>query len=89
MEGYGNDLLLYWSSECEKHNQEKEFFQMVAGTDLRTAYYMDSCMARFNSKSFTKLSVMNIESGFPGPEIYNSSRILKYCSLTFFNYYFF
>ncbi|XP_065664326.1 uncharacterized protein LOC100208465 isoform X3 [Hydra vulgaris] len=73
MEGYGNDLLLYWSSECHHYNINEEHFQIVNGTDIQIAYNMDSCKSRFNSSTITKLNLMDSETGFPGHELYYSN----------------
>ncbi|XP_065664803.1 piggyBac transposable element-derived protein 3-like [Hydra vulgaris] len=43
MEGYGNDLLLCWSSECHHYNTNIEHFQIVNGIDIQIAYNIDSC----------------------------------------------
>ena len=75
MEGTGNDLFLFWSADCMDHEHEGGWFEYVNGTNVHESSRADSCMLRYNTKSFSKLFVTNQDLGLPGEEIYFSSRL--------------
>jgi len=77
MEGSGNDLFLYWTSDCLGHEHEGGMFSYVNGTNVHESSRADSCIARFDTKSFSRFSVSNRKNGFPGKEIFNSETELK------------
>lgn len=76
MEGSGNDLFLFWSADCMGHEHEGGWFEYVNGTNVHESSRADSCMARYSTKSFSKFYVTNRRVGFPGTEIYFSSKFI-------------
>ena len=72
MEGRGNDLFIYWLSDCIGHEGEGGKFEFVEGTNVHEQSRADTCRLRFNTKSFSKLYVTNRKIGFPGKQIYHS-----------------
>lgn len=72
MEGLGNDLFIYWVSDCMGHEGEGGKFEFVEGTNVHEQSRADTCRLRYNTKSFSKLCAMNKNLGFPGQEIYYS-----------------
>lgn len=72
MQGYGNDLFIYWISDCIGHEGDGQRFEFVEGTNVHEQSRADTCKLRYNAKSFSKLHVTNQNIGFPGEEIYYS-----------------
>lgn len=72
MEGLGNDLFIYWVSDCIGHEGEGGKFEFVEGTNVHEQSRADTCKLRYNTKSFSKLCIMNEKMGFPGKDIYYS-----------------
>ena len=77
MEGLGNDLFIYWVSDCMGHEGEGGKFEFVEGTNVHEQSRADTCRLRYNTKSFSKLCAMNKNLGFPGQEIYYSGESIK------------
>lgn len=78
MEGSGNDLFLFWSADCTGHEHEGGWYEFVNGTNVHESSRADTCMLRYNTKSFSKFYVTNRRLQFPGKEIYFSSEILPF-----------
>lgn len=76
MQGVGNDLFIYWVSDCIGHEGEGGTFKFVEGTNVHEQSRADTCKLRYNAKSFSKLRVMNKNIGFPGNDIYYSGEII-------------
>lgn len=76
MQGVGNDLFIYWVSDCTGHEGEGGTFKFVEGTNVHEQSRADTCKLRYNAKSFSKLRVMNKNIGFPGNDIYYSGEII-------------
>ena len=76
MEGWGNDLFVYWIADCLGHEGEGGKFEFVEGTNVHEQSRADTCQLRFNTDSISKLYTMNRKSGFPGAEIYYSGKKL-------------
>lgn len=72
MQGLGNDLFVYWVSDCIGHEGEGGNFEFVEGTNVHEQSRADTCKLRYNAKSFSKLRVTNRNIGFPGKDIYYS-----------------
>lgn len=72
MQGLGNDLFIYWVSDCLGHEGEGGNFEFVEGTNVHEQSRADTCKLRYNAKSFSKLRVTNHNIGFPGKDIYYS-----------------
>ena len=77
MQGRGNDLFIYWISDCIGHEGEGGTFEFVEGTNVHEQSRADTCKLRYNAKSFSKLRVMNEHIGFPGKDIYYSGETNK------------
>ena len=77
MQGLGNDLFLYWISDCIGHEGEGGKFEFVEGTNVHEQSRADTCKLRYNAKSFSKLRVMNRNMGFPGNDIYYSGESIE------------
>lgn len=75
MTGLGNDLFIYWTADCVGHEGEGDWYEFVEGTNVHEQSRADTCQLRYKTKSFSQLSAMNRQTGFPGHAIYNS---LKY-----------
>ena len=76
MQGLGNDLFIYWVSDCIGHEGDGGTFEFVKGTNVHEQSRADTCKLRYNAKSFSKLRVMNKNIGFPGNDIYYSGEII-------------
>lgn len=76
MEGLSNDLFIYWMADCKDHEGEGSEFSFVEGTNVHEQSRADTCQLRYNTKSFSKLNVMNSKTGFPGQTIYFSGKDL-------------
>lgn len=74
MTGLGNDLFIYWTADCVGHEGEGNWFEFVDGTNVHEKSRADTCKLRYKTKSFSELSVMNRQTGFPGKRIYNSCK---------------
>lgn len=74
MEGVGNDLFIYWMADCKDHEGEGSEFAFVEGTNVHEQSRADTCRLRYNTKSFSKLNVMNRKTRFPGESIYYSGK---------------
>ena len=72
MEGVGNDLFLYWIADCVGHEGEGGVFEFVQGTNVHEQSRADTCKLRYGTQGFSKFSVMNRKTGFPGKKIYHS-----------------
>ncbi|XP_061183880.1 uncharacterized protein LOC133192057 [Saccostrea echinata] len=72
MDGYGNDIYLYWISDCEKHEGQEEAFEFVKGTNIHEQSRSDFCRLRFNSEGFSKLLAKNQHIASHGIPIYYS-----------------
>ena len=72
MQGLGNDLFIYWISDCIGHEGDGTRFEFVEGTNVHEQSRADTCKLRYNAKSFSKLHVTNQNIGFPGKDIYYS-----------------
>ncbi|XP_062614825.1 uncharacterized protein LOC134276609, partial [Saccostrea cucullata] len=72
MDGYGNDVYLYWISDCEKHEGQAESFKFVKGTNIHEQSRSDFCRLRFNSEGFSKLLAKNQHIASRGIPIYYS-----------------
>ena len=72
MEGVGNDLAVYWSTDCAGHEHEGGWFKFVQGTDVDASFKSDSCYGRFGVGSRVMLNVMSAKGGFPGKTVYIS-----------------
>ncbi|XP_022252488.1 uncharacterized protein LOC106468446 isoform X1 [Limulus polyphemus] len=73
-EGFGNDIFLYWVSDChgvsgESYNLE---FSFVHGTTIHEQSRADFCKLRFKEKLFTRMYALNHASGPPGTIMYDS-----------------
>lgn len=78
MQGLGNDLFIYWISDCNGHEGDGTRFEFVEGTNVHEQSRADTCKLRYNAKSFSKLYVTNHNIGFPGEEIYYSGDTMKF-----------
>ena len=76
MQGLGNDLFVYWVSDCVGHEGDGGLFEFVEGTNVHEQSRADTCKLRYNAKSFSKLRVTNQNIGFPGKDIYYSGRTI-------------
>ena len=74
MTGLGNDLFVYWIVDCLGHEGQGDWFEFVEGTNVHEQSRSDTCKLRYKAKSFSQLSVMNRQMGFPGHAIYNSRK---------------
>ena len=72
MQGLGNDLFIYWISDCIGHEGDGTTFEFVEGTNVHEQSRADTCKLRYNTKSFSKLRATNQNMGFPGKDIYYS-----------------
>ena len=77
MQGLGNDLFIYWISDCIGHEGEGGTFEFVEGTNVHEQSRADTCKLRYNVKSFSKLRVMNKNMDFPGKDIYYSGETIQ------------
>ena len=82
MTGLGNDLFIYWTADCVGHEGEGSWFDFVDGTNVHEQSRADTCKLRYKAKSFSELSVMNRQTGFPGKRIYNSCKHLLHSIVT-------
>ena len=76
MEGEGNDLFAYWVADCLDHEGEGGEFEFVEGTNVHEQSRADTCQLRYQTKSFSRLSIMNRKTGFPGQQIYHSGELI-------------
>ncbi|CAG7820626.1 unnamed protein product [Allacma fusca] len=72
MEGLGNDLFLYWSSNCEGFEGNSSEYKFVKGTNIHEQSRSDFCKLRFDSKLINQLRAFNRKIGIPGTIIYDS-----------------
>lgn len=77
MEGFGNDLFIYWVLDCMGYEGEGGKFEFVEGINVYEQSRVDICRFRYNIKSFSKLCVMNKNLGFFGQEIYYLGESIK------------
>ncbi|XP_035703612.1 uncharacterized protein LOC110843502 isoform X2 [Folsomia candida] len=71
-EGFGNDIFLYWSSNCKGFESNSSQFAFVKGTTVHEQSRADFCKLRFNSKLINQLRAFNHGTGLPGSVIYDS-----------------
>ncbi len=74
MTGVGNDVFVYWVADCVGHEGQGDWFDFVKGTNVHEQSRADTCKLRYRTKSFSRLSVMNKNTGFPGHTIYDSCK---------------
>eukprot|EP00794_Sanderia_malayensis_P013936 gene13936-15388_t len=72
MQGRGNDLYLYWTADCVGHEGEGGKFSFVEGTNVHEQSRADTCRLRYGTRGFSRFSVMNAKTFFPGKTIYDS-----------------
>ncbi|XP_077869372.1 uncharacterized protein LOC144360574 [Saccoglossus kowalevskii] len=72
VDGYGNDIYLYWINDCEHHHGEGDEFTFVKGTNVHEQSRSDFCKLRYNSKEFIRMYMMDRENGPPGHVVYDS-----------------
>ena len=75
MTGVGNDAFVYWIADCVDHEGEGDWFDFVKGTNVHEQSRADTCKLRYQTRSFSRLSVMNKRTGFPGNTIYDSRKL--------------
>ncbi|GAB1601842.1 protein FAM234B-like [Argonauta hians] len=72
MEGFGNDLFLFWVADCLGHEGEGTEFAFVKGTDVHKKSRADFCRMRFKSKGYAKLYATSQHIKAPGKTLYYS-----------------
>lgn len=70
MQGFGNDLFIYWILDCIGYEGDGKRFEFVEGINVYEQSCVDICKFCYNVKSFSKLYVINYNIGFFGEEIY-------------------
>ncbi|XP_076350417.1 uncharacterized protein LOC143247003 [Tachypleus tridentatus] len=73
-EGFGNDIFLYWVSDCHGVSGEDRNlkFSFVHGTTIHEQSRADFCKLRFKERLFTRMYALNHASGPPGTIVYDS-----------------
>ena len=84
MTGDGNDAFVFWIADCVGNEGKGDWFDFVKGTNVHEQSRADTCKLRYNAKSFSRLSVMNRRTGFPGHTIYDSCELLFFTASTLF-----
>ena len=74
MTGVGNDAFVYWIADCVGHEGDGDWFDFVEGTNVHEQSRADTCKLRYRTRSFSRLSVVNRRTGFPGHTIYDSCK---------------
>ncbi|XP_060079842.1 uncharacterized protein LOC132559243 [Ylistrum balloti] len=72
MEGTGNDIFLYWMSDCLGHEGEGGEFKFVEGTNVHEQSRADFCRLRFKSKGYSKILALSRNIKSPGHKVYYS-----------------
>ncbi|XP_067137973.1 uncharacterized protein [Centruroides vittatus] len=73
LEGFGNDIFLYWISDCngKRKNQNLEY-DFIKGTSVHEQSRADFCKIRFKENLFTKMFGLTSKMSPPGVNIYDS-----------------
>ncbi|XP_013379917.1 uncharacterized protein LOC106151285 [Lingula anatina] len=77
VEGFGNDLFLYWVADCEDHEGQGGVFTFAEDTNVHQQSRSDVCRLRFNTRGFTKLMVSGRRTPHPGITVYDSRQRQK------------
>ncbi|XP_033758720.1 uncharacterized protein LOC117341022 [Pecten maximus] len=72
MEGTGNDVFLYWISDCLGHEGEGGQFKFVEGTNVHEQSRADFCRLRFKSQGYSKILALSRNIKSPGNTVYYS-----------------
>ncbi|CAH1796048.1 unnamed protein product, partial [Owenia fusiformis] len=72
VEGRGNDMFLYWVSDCLQHEGEGGEYTFRNGTNVHEKSRSDFCKLRFKSSGFTKMYALNQHVEAPGETVYYS-----------------
>lgn len=75
VEGTGNSIFLYWTSDCKGHEGEsQQTFEFVKGTNVHEQSRSDFCQLRFNSQLINRMYAINRHIPAPGFPLYESER---------------
>ncbi|XP_069115779.1 uncharacterized protein [Argopecten irradians] len=72
MEGTGNDLFVYWVSDCLGHEGQGGEFKFVEGTNVHEQSRADFCRLRFKSQGYSKILALSRNIKQPGQTVYYS-----------------
>lgn len=72
MENFGNDMYLFWKSDCKNNEQRKETFDFIPGSNYWQKTLADLCKLRFNTTKDVKLYTLNQYQEPPGVLLYTS-----------------
>uniref|UniRef100_T1JFB9 FAM234A/B beta-propeller domain-containing protein n=1 Tax=Strigamia maritima TaxID=126957 RepID=T1JFB9_STRMM len=72
LQGQGNDIFLYWTSNCLNHEGEKQEYSFVSGTNVHEKSRTDFCKIKFNSRLVSRLYALGQNFKLPGTVIYDS-----------------
>lgn len=73
LEGFGNDIFLYWISDCNGVRKDQNLeYNFVKGTSVHEQSRADFCKIRFKEKLFTKMFGLTSKMSLPGVNIYDS-----------------
>lgn len=80
VEGWGNDLVLYWTSNCLHHEGPTEPFTFIPGSSIQAQSRVDLCQMLFNSTLSTQFVALSQHLEPPGIAVYSSEehRELEY-----------
>ncbi|KAL5019654.1 hypothetical protein ScPMuIL_002546, partial [Solemya velum] len=72
VEGYGNDIFLYWIADCLQHDGEGGQYSFVEGTNVHEQSRSDFCRLRFKTHGYSKVYAISRHMKQPGATIYYS-----------------
>ncbi|XP_071958463.1 uncharacterized protein [Antedon mediterranea] len=72
IEGTGQDMFLYFASDCLNHEGKSTKFSFTKSTFQSSKSRADFCKVRFNTSSYSRLYAMSYSTGSPGSIVYNS-----------------
>ncbi|CAC5391774.1 unnamed protein product [Mytilus coruscus] len=72
MQGYGNDVFLYWMSDCLNFEGKGGTFEFVKGTNVHEQSRSDFCRLRYKTQGYSKIYAINKNTPSPGTTVYYS-----------------
>ncbi|GAB6019216.1 hypothetical protein CHUAL_000827 [Chamberlinius hualienensis] len=73
MEGYGNDIFLYWTADCKGHEGESNSFEFIKDTNVHEQSRSDFCLLRFGSEMISNIYAVGQRLSPPGIKVYDSN----------------
>ncbi|VDI56209.1 Hypothetical predicted protein [Mytilus galloprovincialis] len=72
VEGFGNDIFLYWMSDCLNFEGKGGTFEFVKGTNVHEQSRSDFCRLRYKTQGYSKIYAISKNTPSPGTSVYYS-----------------